>query len=248
MELTDVLRSAGLSDKEAAVYLALLELGPSTAYRIGPKAKLKRPITYVVLEQLQRRGLTSVVPQGDRKLYVASEPGKLLGELEHSRELYKRFLPNFEALYQSTEGKEKPQVQLFEGDEGIRHVYDEILKAREVSFFATIRDFMEFYPEFADELIAGANAGRLRVREILSQNPADLAFAARVRGTANYEHRLAHAGSEFLTDNCLFSNKVTFFAYQPFRFAVVISSKAICQSITTLFELAWRAATPLGER
>jgi len=109
MELSEVLVKIGLNEKEAKVYLALLELGPATAYRIAPKAGIKRSIAYVVLENLQTKGLVSVVPQGERRLFVADDPGKLLGEMEQRKELYKRFLPNLEALYSDASKRKNPK-------------------------------------------------------------------------------------------------------------------------------------------
>ena len=56
MYLTPFLKNLGLNDKEANIYLALLQLGKSTATKIAKKSGLKRPTTYVIIEQLIDKG------------------------------------------------------------------------------------------------------------------------------------------------------------------------------------------------
>ena len=62
--MLDSLKKIGLSENEAKVYLATLELGSSTAQQIAQKAELKRPTTYVQLETLMKRGLVTSFEKG----------------------------------------------------------------------------------------------------------------------------------------------------------------------------------------
>ena len=247
MELSEVLTKIGLNEKEARVYLALLELGPATAYRVAPKAGVKRSIAYVVLESLQARGLVSVVPQGEKKLFVAGDPGKLLGELEQKKELFKRFLPNLEALYADSSRKEKPQVQFFEGREAVYSLYEKIYESKDVAFFSTIRDILSLFPDFPKKLNQKAVEGRVKVRELLTFGPSDLAYAKTMKHSAFFQQRFAEGIGEFFTDNCLFDGQVAFFAFDPFLYAVLVRSDGVYKSLKTLYEFAWASAVPFDE-
>ena len=247
MELSEVLTKSGLSEKEAKVYLAMLELGPATAYRIAPKAGIKRPIAYVVLENLQARGLVSIVPEGDRKLFVAADPGKLLGELEQKKELYKRFLPNLEALYADASKKEKPQVQFFEGREAVYGLYEKIYLSNDVAFFSTIKDILSMFPDFPKKLNEKAMQGKARVRELLTMSPSDIAYAKTMKHNDSFQQRFAEGIGEFFTDNCLFDGQVAFFAFNPLVYAVLVQSDGVYKSLKTLYEFAWNAAMPYEE-
>lgn len=239
-----MLVKTGLNEKEARVYLAMLELGPSTAYRIAPKAGIKRPITYVILESLQTKGLVSVVPEGDRKMFVAADPAKLLGEMEQKKELYKRFLPNLEALYADASKKEKPQVQFFEGKEAVYSLYEKIYQSKEVAFFSTIRDILSIFPDFPKELNKKAMARGVSVRELLTKSSADIAYAKTMKHGKFFEQRFAGGIGEFFTDNCLFDGQVAFFAFEPFLYAVLVRSDGVYKSLKTLYEFAWNSAEP----
>ena len=146
MEISDVLKQIGLNEKQASVYLALLELGTATVNPIATKAGIKRPTTYLVLDELQAKGLVSLVPRAKKALYTAESPEQLLGDLYKKQEMVKRFMPNMLALYNAK--VDKPQVLLFEGKEAVRGVYEKILKAKMLLFFSTIRDIVFRVPRY----------------------------------------------------------------------------------------------------
>jgi len=77
-QLEKDLQQIGLSEKEAKVYLASLELGPSTAQTIAAKATVNRPTTYVMIESLIKRGLMSSFQKGKKRFFVAGKPTQLL--------------------------------------------------------------------------------------------------------------------------------------------------------------------------
>ena len=73
----------GLSDKESKVYLASLELGPSTAQIISNKSNVNRATTYVVIESLMKMGLMSTYDEGKKTFFIASPPEQLMKYLKN---------------------------------------------------------------------------------------------------------------------------------------------------------------------
>ena len=242
MEFQEVLTKLGLDAKEASVYLALLELGTASVMSIAQKAGLKRPGTYLVLDDLEARGLVSQVPQNKKALYVAEAPEKLFSDLQKKQELLKRFLPNLEALH--NQKKEKPQVQLFQGKEGMLEVYEKIYASGEVWFFATLGDLDKLLPYVTKEVARRAKENKLKVRELLTGTATDITYAKNTSVTPNYEFRFAPPQLPFLTDNAIYGNSVAFFSFNVQLFAVVITSKDIVGSLKSLYEMAWQADLP----
>ncbi|MCL5667068.1 MAG: hypothetical protein M1383_04840 [Patescibacteria group bacterium] len=242
MEISEVLNQVGLNNKETQVYLGLLELGTASVQLIAQKAGIKRPTTYLILDDLQRKGLVSVVPRAKKALYTAESPQKILHDLHHKQELAKRFLPNMMALYNAK--IDKPQVLLFEGRDAVREVYKKILKAKEVDFFSTIRDIISAYPDYPKLLNQKAMQGSVKVRELLTRSEADIVYANSMDHGQNFLQRFTPSQGEFLTDNCLYDGNAVFFSYQPYIFAVQIASQGIYKSLRNLFEYAWQAAEP----
>ena len=239
MEIQSVLEQAGLNQKQANVYLAALELGTASVQTIARKAELKRPTTYLILDELQHKGFVSIVPQ-KKILYTAESPERLVVELGKKQDLLKRFLPDLLALHNGK--KEKPQVQLFQGKEGVAEVYAQAWRYQTLDIFCTLSDVNKYFPELPKELKRKSEAGQMKVREMVTQSQEDLSHAKWMEQTNNYQIRHAPANMQFLTDNIIFGNSVAFFSYQPYLFAVLITSEGIATSLKTLFELAWSAA------
>lgn len=118
------LKDIGLSEKEAAIYVALLSFDKALIAEISEKAKVKRPTTYVILESLQKKGLVSETTVGKKTYYVAEPPEKLdmfverqIHLLEENRKSLDLLVPQLKSIQR--EQGEKPVVQFFEGKEGV---------------------------------------------------------------------------------------------------------------------------------
>lgn len=242
MEISDVLQKIGLNEKEAKVYLALLELGTASAYAIAPKAGLKRPITYIVLESLMQKGLVSRIPRVKKALYTAEAPEKLSRELRQKEELLKRFMPNLEALYNGK--KEKPQVLLFEGKEGVNQVYEKIFQAGSCLFFGTAEGVASLNQPWIDDFFKRVNENNFPVRDIISRSPHSEAYGKNPYRGPSYELRYMPKGFSVPADSAIFGDNVAFFSFKPTIFCVVVTSKDIAILMRTMHELAWRSGEP----
>lgn len=125
----------GLSEKEAKVYVALLELGKASAQAIARRASIVRPTAYVILESLARKGLASKATGSDaKKMLFQAEPPERLGQYleQQQREAEDRqrhlldLLPGLRSLHLSGEGR--PRVRLFEGREGLMSLQREFVE------------------------------------------------------------------------------------------------------------------------
>ena len=133
--LKNILQKIGLSDKDAEVYLACLELGTQPASVIAKKAGLKRPTTYLILEGLLKKGLVSEYTGSSVKYFTSVSPEYLLNFVEkqkreltsHQREL-ERYLPQLQSL--TNPYSINPKVRFYEGVEGIERVMDDTLNLK----------------------------------------------------------------------------------------------------------------------
>src|SRR3989338_9475326 len=125
--LPQLLQKIGLTDKDAEVYLACLELGTQPASVIAKKAGLKRPTTYLILEALVKKGLVSEYIGSNVKYFTAVSQEYLLNFVEkkrrelnsHQREL-EQLLPQFQKL--TNPYSLSPKVRFYEGIEGVERV------------------------------------------------------------------------------------------------------------------------------
>lgn len=141
--LIEQLKNLGLSEKEAAIYLALLQLGPSTPYQIAKKADIKRPTAYVIAEELVEKGLIVHVPGESPKKFIARTPDSFFEEAENRMRQAKSVLPELRSL-QKGGAIEKPSIMYYEGADGVRQAYEyrkkELHGKEIVGFFASPED------------------------------------------------------------------------------------------------------------
>lgn len=136
MQIQVVLKNFGLSEKEIAVYLALIELGSSSVRTISGKAKINRGTTYDILKSLINMGIISYYNKESKQYFIAERPETLLAVIDKKQEELKEIklnieesLPLFKTIFEKQGGK--PVVKLYEGLIGIRHILEDVLKSME---------------------------------------------------------------------------------------------------------------------
>lgn len=140
--LIEPLKNLGLTEKEAKVYLALLQLGAATAYSIAKKSGLKRPTAYVIAEELVEKGLIVHVPGEDPRQFIARSPESVLEAQETRLSKVKQVLPELKSLQKNT--SDKANTLYFEGISGLQQAYQhrrkELQNKQVVGFFASAED------------------------------------------------------------------------------------------------------------
>src|SRR3989338_2859882 len=89
MNLQETLQKVGLSEKEAKIYLALLELGQATVLELAKKSGIKRPTVYVVIEEMREKGYVAKAMRERRVCFTAKSPDLILQALGEKQDLLK---------------------------------------------------------------------------------------------------------------------------------------------------------------
>lgn len=87
------LQNVGLTEIESKVYVALLELGASTAGTIIRKTQFHKATVYVVLDKLIERGLVNYIIQNNARFFDAVEPEKLLEIMNEKTKNLEKLIP-----------------------------------------------------------------------------------------------------------------------------------------------------------
>ncbi len=147
------LKDIGLSENEAKVYMAMVDLGPSSVIEIAAKAEINRPTTYVQIESLKKKGLVSTQTKGKKQIFIAESPEHLesmlegqLRAIESKKSELSGMLPGLMAAYSSS--GVRPQVRYFEGKEGLMQMQEVFLKSgvKEVCGISNLDDILAISP------------------------------------------------------------------------------------------------------
>ena len=248
MNLQEVLQEFGLTERQAKVYLAALELGEGTVSEIAQKAQVERTGTYYVLESLKLKGLTSRFQKINKDKYLAADPKEILNLSKCRQQLIEEYMPEFRA-FQGLSNL-KAHVRLYEGTEGIKTVWKKTLekKNKEILAFSGYRlaeETAQFYGrEYVDW---GLNYIKERAKKniftrVISEESPQARERQKVDKEELRELRLVPK-EKFLFRNeiDILDDWVAVTSYKEL-IALVIESKEFAQTMKNIFELAWDGA------
>ena len=125
------LQSFGLSEKEADVYIALLELGKATVTKISQKAGINRTTGYDILGSLVSKKLASVSGKEPKQEYAAEPPTAITDYLKRQQAQTAEDIKKSETLVPELTllhaVKNRPKIRFYEGTDGLEHVYEDTL-------------------------------------------------------------------------------------------------------------------------
>lgn len=248
MNLHQVLEEFGLSERQAKVYLANLELGEATVSQIAQKAQIERTGTYYVLESMKQKGLVNRFNKDKKEYYLAADPKEILVLSRKREKLIEEHLSEFKA-FQNLVGS-KPHVRLYEGFEGIKIVFQKTIekKSTEILAFSGYRLAEETALFYGKEYLDwGLNYIKERARkQIFTRVITEESEQARIRQKSDKEEfrELRIVPKEkflFANEIDILDDWVAIISYKEMM-ALVVESKEFTKTMRAVFELCWDGA------
>lgn len=242
--MKEKLMKFGLSEKEAKVYLACLELGDSAASEIALKSNLPRTLVYDILERLIDLGLISYSIRESKKLFRASDPEEFLRIIHEKEEAIIKALPELKHL-QKMKGIKRPKVQVYEGKEGMKTVMDDILRSNVKEFLAygSSKSSIPIIPAFMEEWHQRRGKQKVFMRVIYNNSK-----EARERVKA-YKHTFSYSEYRFMpfkanspTATLIYGTKVVLQSWTTEPFSVMIEDEEMADNQRRYFEELWKLA------
>lgn len=249
-DMKSKLTELGMSDKESNVYLAMLELGPSSVQDIAKKAGVNRATTYVMLESLKRRGLMSSVERGKKMQYTPESPEHLLlsvsqelQAVEDKKARLMAILPQFMALFNSVE--DKPKVRFFEGEEGVRACREAQLQLMTPT--QTARVFIHF-DEAMVRIAKVEEEKRFQIvrnlQSIRGLYSVDPGIEIPVSGKNVELRRISDSIQPFKGEFNIYDTFILIGIHEVRPMAVIIESEDFAKLCQSMFDMAWSCARP----
>jgi len=245
-EYTPLLTSLGLSEKETALYLALLELGTAEVADIARAAEVKRSTSYLLLEGLASKGF--VAPQeGSGRMYRAEDPQKILAYQKTKVSQLEQALPGLLGL--ASHSQLKPGTRFFTGKEGIKAVYEETLlqaPGSEMLSLGSAEAVEQNIEGFVDWYIKRRVAHNLPMRSIIPATEEGLKTALRDPEELRETRTVAPDELREPVEINIYGNKVSVVSFMEDELiGVIIESKVVAAIHRQMFEVMWKNASPL---
>ncbi|KKW38173.1 MAG: Transcriptional regulator, TrmB [Candidatus Peribacteria bacterium GW2011_GWB1_54_5] len=245
--ITDLLK-LGLSDEEAKVYLACLEINGGPVSTIARKAGVHRVSCYHTLENLLEKRLLSQYNKNGVKCF-APEPPEQLEQLAKERvNIARGLLPQLKTLASSQ--RFKPKIRFYEGRDGVERVFSESLSAEEeILGYTNLKTVTEFFPSFFRSYTHERLQKGIKTR-YLSPNTVETVHVIDPFLPASYDPNLIEIllvnKEQFPFENevLIFGNTVGIVSLKTGELlGLLVESSTFARTMKAVFDLAWLGAT-----
>ncbi|MDP2690830.1 MAG: helix-turn-helix domain-containing protein [Candidatus Gracilibacteria bacterium] len=257
MPLLPHLLDLGLTEKEAKLYITLLEVGTNAVSSVARKAGVTRTTAYAALETLKEKGLVSIVERRGIQQFTAVKPEKLK---DYAKTLREKAQKNYEKIQEILPTLKSltgglvmaPKVQYFEGIEGIKIIYEDTIetlaklpKAERIKCsYSSAPQVSNELRHFLDEYILLRKKNFVRMRGIFPEGERSREYQTNAK--ENFAEVLimpSNISLEFESEVNVYGNKFSIMSLQEDRLhGVIIESPEIASTQRSLFEIIWRAS------
>jgi HTH-type transcriptional regulator, sugar sensing transcriptional regulator len=237
-ELLPILTAIGLTDKEARVYLSMIELGQSVVSQIAAKAKINRVTTYDIIKKLKEKGLLSTVTKNRIKYFSPTDPEIVASTFEQKAASLKNAVPTLKRLRGETV---HPRIQYFEGLEGIKAIYaDTLTTKREILNFSNSEEIRKIWSEYDKEYVTKRAKKKIHLKGI---TPSDEAGKKVHSEDAKYNREMRLIPKDkynFTNEINIYDNKVAIISFSSEKpIGMIIQSSQIADSQRAIFQMCW---------
>ena len=232
------LQEFGLSNTEAKIYLALLELGKSKAGEITKRSAINRTNVYDALGRLIQKGLVSYVSENNKKVFEAVNPQRLKEVLEAKQDKLAKTIEELKLKYNKSIQKE--DAFIFRSKRGIKTIFEDILNEKKDLFVygaeSKFKSLFPFYQKHWNETRAKV---KIKVKMIYNE---------KVKGEKKREQlkllemRFLPETYEFPSTILMYGDKVVTLVWLEEPFAFMIKSKEAVKGNMNFFEILWKIA------
>ncbi|MEK6897262.1 MAG: helix-turn-helix domain-containing protein [Nanoarchaeota archaeon] len=233
MDIYEKLQKAGLTGNEAKIYLELLKNGELSANAIAKNIGMDRTLTYTVLNHLIEKGQVNYVVKENKKFFSCSNPDNLINRLKAAEIMVLDLISELKTIKKET--KSQTEINVYEGKEAIRSIFNLFKKYKEMlSFGATGRayDYLYESPALAKELIKSGMKGRIITSRKYKEHP-----MVKIK---TIETKYADYESEATTT--IFGDYVMIHVAKDKPVIILIKNKDIASSYRAHFEVLWKQA------
>lgn len=223
MQIETVLKKFGLEDREVAVYLTALELGPSSVQQIAQQAGIKRTT---------------------RGLHLAAIEPELLLEQQHARQQeLEKIVPQLKAI--ARQQAYQPQVYYHTGKQGYFAVCEDTLQ-KHISEILWLGNAADVYDVIGGEYdgayyIPTRVKRKIKLRGLLFKGQWSADLQKKDNHALLRETRFLPDDFPFRSSQFIYQDKVAFISSTRELICVVLESKDLAAMERAKFELLWQA-------
>lgn len=235
----EALADAGLTNAEAKVYLAMVELGTSTAGPIIQRTNLQSSVVHMALINLMHKGFASSIKEGKKSHYQPANPRHILEYIDEKRDRLEKLIPKLTESMATA--KDTPEVTTFRDIRGMKELLYELLEAggKEHHTFGSSSESLmlgeEWWIRYHKKRAARGIKAKLLFNESLAYWKPEVKYP-------KSQIKYTRHGFEPLTETIIRNDKVGILIWMTPPVGVLMRHKTIAESYDKFFNIIWNAA------
>ena len=244
------LNQIGLTKEQSVVYQALIQGGLIPARGITQKVGIKRGLVYKVLEQLIEMGLAEKRDNVAKiALFSATHPNNLKNIIEKRNQEIKNAEVSLDSIMNKLTSdfnlvSGKPNVQFFEGMEGMKKVLEDSLSSQtEIYSYADIEAIQKYIPDINADYVRKREKFNIKKKAVLLDTPFARTFLKDYYKSVTDIRLIKTKSTPFQTVMQIYDNKVSYITLSDKEMiGVIIEDKHIYTMNRDLFDFNWELA------
>jgi len=239
------LKAFGLDQKEAAVYLAGLRVGPATVIELSHHANLPRTTIYSILEKLAGTGLFHIGKRKRHTVYTAENPQCLERMFQEKRVVFENTIPKLEEVSKLFSGA--PNIMLYEGTDGFKQMWKDLFMSgtKEYHMITGGLGMLEYVhePYLVKKIIAERVRRGIKSKQLIIDSRYTRTIVAKDQKELR-ESRLLPSGSQVPASIIVFNDKIAYITTRRENVMILLASGDVAITFQTVFDLLWQCAKP----
>lgn len=244
------LQNIGLTTTEGQLYKLLLKLGEVPVATLIQESHVKRPTVYKTLYSLEKKGLVTkrdirkkihVRPESPVKLQELAD--KKYQQLEDTKKSLNAFLPSLALNY--TISTERPVVRVYEGNEGLKQIYEDLLIEGK-TIYAILQAANvepELYNWLTTKFVKKRVRAKIHVKAIVASSTASREYLKKSKEEYRISRMVDTKRFPFQHEIDIYGDKVAIIHYKKDEplIGMVIHHPQIALTMKAWFDLAWES-------
>jgi len=212
-EYTQTLQKIGLAESEAKVYLANLEIGPSSIIKIAQKSGLTRQTVYTLMPKLVEAGLIKEITNGIKRHFEATNPDTLKDRVLAISSQIDELVPELKSR-QATNAA-IPLITVYENPAAMRdwyrHFMAEIEDGDDFLVWSAGKDWYEMDREFYQKFIDYKATKKIKNYVIGQNSPDSRKLLENINGPIDsFEYRISDENWNTNVDKWIWRDEICF--------------------------------------
>lgn len=249
--MLQLLQKIGFTEKEAQIYLTVLEFNEAIPSTVARRTGIKRANTYQILENLEKRGMLSHVKREGSLFFQAVKPElfieserKKQEEMKSSLDTLATALPELSSLHLFPN---TPQMAVFKGKSGIIQIMEDTLTTKtELLCWANpeivFHLLKDYYPSYIEKKVSR----KIWLKGIFCYDPIGLHFKNRSKEELREVYLIPKEEYPFKNEINIYDDKVAIISHED-EIGVIIQNQNIANTQRAIFNLGFKYAKLLDK-